>query len=637
MTDGSARKDGIVTLGLLVAAAALHLGLLAYYLPRGLFASGQPILEFDYSLHAYQVTRALAAFQQTGRLWGYDPSSLAGQPVNAVEDLTSKSLELFVLAATRLGARPWGAFNAYILGAHLALPLGAWASARCLGFTRPRAAATTLAWVVLWFFDSFLHWCWHIGMISWSLASVLSILVVALCHRAFTTRRPTTYAALVLCAATLCLVHPFAVLTVALPLGALYVRAFGRLSSREHAALAAGVALSASTVLVWVGPALLLRDGVTRIDEFLWPTARYVVLDSFDLLKDMLMTGQPLRTGFRLVAFVLAGHAVLRWARDGDSRALPLGVLIASGVVFAYGMGYVPALRQTQPYRHIAPATLAAGLAAASLLPEGRLWPWPSTQGREARLALALAAVVGIPHLSRTVLHYLPSLVPAQSALVGFTRRGPAVDGTNQEPPPLRMGHELAPPEYEEIGRVATGAFSKGRVAVVHDWVLAEYLTTFTELPVVGGIPQRNVPQVAAHPLRHDLAPSKGQDDDPFSRYLTQYAVEAVITSGDMGWMDARDDLLDLVASVKTHRIYRVKHAPSYFQQGEGRVVAQKLNSITIADFVGPEAVLRFHWIKTLRCRPDCAVERAAADRDLAGFLRVRNPPSHFEIYNAVR
>ncbi len=57
----------------LAIAAAIHLALLAYFIPRRLVFSGSPILGFDFALHAYQVDRALAAMQTTGHLWSYDP------------------------------------------------------------------------------------------------------------------------------------------------------------------------------------------------------------------------------------------------------------------------------------------------------------------------------------------------------------------------------------------------------------------------------------------------------------------------------------------------------------------------------------------------------------------------------------
>lgn len=635
MTERASRNERRATAMVLVTALALHIGLLLYYLPKKLFASGKPIGEIDYSLHAYQVSRALTAFRETGKLWAYDPFCLAGQPANVFDDLTSKSLELFVLAATRLGLPPWTAFNAYVLSMHLGMPAIAWASARLFHFSRLRASITTLLWVLLWYFDSFLHWCWYVGMISWAAASVLIVLIVGLAHRAFQDRRPVYYALLIVTTAAACIVHPFVVLTLALPLGVLYARSFRSLSIREHCVLVSGVLVSASTALVWAGPALALREGVTRVDDFLWPGLPYVLFDWIDLLKDLLMTGEPIRTGFRVLAFVLAGFSLHAWVKRRDSRAIPLATLIVGSFAMAYGTAYVPALRQTQPYRQIAPATLAAALAGADVLPDVLSRSSLSGLSARARVALVVAMFVAMPHLSRTVLQYLPTLVPKQLPASVDTRPGPAENGTNLEPDPVVMGYSVSPNEYHLVQKHLVERFSgAGRIAVPLDWVLAEYLTTFSGLPILGGIPQRNVPQVAAHPMRHDLRPS-GPGDDPFTRYLEEYAVAAVVTNATHGPIDDRLDVLERTATFGAYRVYAVKHTPSYFDRGEGRLVAQKLNSISVEDARGTEVVLRFHWLKTLRCRPDCTVDRAPADRDVAGFILVKNPPSHFEIFNA--
>jgi hypothetical protein len=54
---------------------------------------------------------------------------------------------------------------------------------------------------------------------------------------------------------------------------------------------------------------------------------------------------------------------------------------------------------------------------------------------------------------------------------------------------------------------------------------------------------------------------------------------------------------------------------------------------------LGPpaEVVLRFHYLETLRCRPDCRVERFPVAGDRVGFIRVPDPRPELEIYNSYR
>ncbi|HVW29329.1 MAG TPA: hypothetical protein VHC69_28375 [Polyangiaceae bacterium] len=613
-------------------AAALHLGFLAYFLPFRIWKSRLPVLEYDYALHAYQVDRALRAFEAHRHLWSYDPFVLAGQPAGAVEDLTSKSLEAFVIGAHAVGIAPWTAFDVYVLLVHLAVLPSAWAAARLFGLDRTSSAVTMLFWVLAWWADSFLHWCWYIGMISWAAASYLVVLVVALCHRALRDHRARTYAALALAAALVTLVHPFAVLTLVAPLLVLYGRAFRRLASWEHAALFGAAGLALATTLVWIGPALAFRHYIGPIDAFLWPTASYALTDWLGLLRDLAMTGEPVRTAWRSAFFVLAALGVVALGRARDDRALPFALLIGASVALAYLSGYSSLLRQTQPYRHIAPATLTAALVAALVVV--RLVRAHERFGPEVRAALLVAALASAPALARDLVGYLPGLLPHREPSRATFRPGPGEFGSSDERAPPFMGHTTPSPDYERVASAVRAIVANtGRVAAV-DWVLGEYLATFGNVPTLGGIAERNVPHVAAHPLRHDL--TKANDtDDPVARYLDEYAVSAVVTKGDTPLFDTRSDLLDLTTVVGPFRVYRVRRAASYFSEGAGHVAEQGLNFIRVTDARGEAVVLRFHFMETLRCRPNCTVTRAAADRDSVGFVAVHDPPSTFEIYNA--
>jgi hypothetical protein len=172
----------------------------------------------------------------------------------------------------------------------------------------------------------------------------------------------------------------------------------------------------------------------------------------------------------------------------------------------------------------------------------------------------------------------------------------------------------------------------RGRVMVIQ-WVLGEYLAASTTLPILGGLRERNVPHVDAHPMRHD--PEGMKKPEGLAQYLERYAVGWVLVDGEFGPLDVRRDLLQPAESVGGFRIYRVRAEPNYFVKGKAEIAGQALNSIAVKDAVGPELVLRFHWMETLRCRPNCSIERAPEPHDRVGFIRVPNPPPAFEIYNA--
>ena len=304
----------------LLAVVALHLGMLAYFAPPREVLSKEPVLTIDYALHVYQVDRALGAFRQAGALWAWDPLLLAGQPAGVTEDLTSKGTELFVIGASALGIHPGFAFNLFILLVLMAVPAAGWASGRLFGLDRWACLGVMLLWVLLWFFDSFLHWSWWIGMISWSFVCYASVLFVGMLYRGLERRSLGWLGALVPFAFVLTLVHPFAALTVAVPCLALYVRAFKELSLEHHALVVLIAIGGASSVLVWIGPFLRFQHYVGDADTFFNATLSFFVYDSFDLLKDGRQTGGPLRALVRTLCFAGAGFCLWRWKKAGDRR-----------------------------------------------------------------------------------------------------------------------------------------------------------------------------------------------------------------------------------------------------------------------------------------------------------------------------
>ena len=205
-----------------VAVLLLHLVLVWHVAPPSKMLSADPVADIDYPLHYYQVQQALRAWNGWGKLWGYDPLQLAGHPIGALEDLSSKSLELFVIATTRLGLHPARGFNLYLLLVHLLVPFVGFLAARLFRLSPWQATAVSLLWVLMWFFDSFLHWVWFCGMVSWGASSYLIVLFIGLLYRAFDattgkTQSRLLWPAVALLASLLALLHPYAALTLLAP------------------------------------------------------------------------------------------------------------------------------------------------------------------------------------------------------------------------------------------------------------------------------------------------------------------------------------------------------------------------------------------------------------------------------------
>lgn len=610
----------------LAAIFALHFALLTWFAPPRVLFSKEPVAVVDYALHAYQLDRALTAFRESGRLWGWDPLVLAGQPAGVAEDLTSKGTELFVIALRSLGVHAGFGFNLFILVVMALVPFAGWASARLFGLDRAASAVSVLLWVLLWYFDSLLHWTWWIGMISWSFAAYGAVLFVALLHRALEERRTRWFAALVGLAPVLAIVHPFSGIALLVPGAAMYLRARKSLAAREHALLWLAVLAGAATALIWIFPAYRFKHYVDTADSYFNARLEYLFYDLFDLLKSSDDTGAPVRTVVRTLCFAAGGIMLWRWRKQGDRRALPLASLALWGIGYAYLAAYTSAGRQTQPYRQIAPAMLAAAIPAAALLRELCSAESLRRLDRSAKLLLVLALVAVVPRFARTVLFFLPGLLPIQ----------PNAGVVLSEPKPFGARLSHASPEAQELRAwLMDHAAGRGRIVVrgvypTH-WVLAEYLAASTRLPILGGLEHRNVHHADAHLFRRARAGNPPGAE--LQEYFDTYAVGWVVLAGEYGALDYRQDYLEPVAKVADHRVYRVRKEPSYFLRGSGRVTEQVMNRVKVEDASGEDVVLRFHWFEPLACRPDCVVERFAIPGDRVGFIRVPNPPRSFEIY----
>jgi len=614
------RDKALLALG---AVVALHLALLAHFAPPRVLFSKNPVVMIDYALHTYQVDRALTAFRGWGKLWGWDPLVLAGQPAGVAEDLTSKGTELFVIGLRALGVHAGFAFNLFIAIVLIAVPFVGYASARLFELSRRDAVIATLLWVLLWFFDSFMHWSWWLGMITWCFAAYGSVLLLALVHRAFESKRAIWYLPIIAFAPVLALVHPFSAITLLLPGLWLYARAFRSLPRAHHALLAVAVLAAGATVLIWIGPALRFRHYVDSADTYFNATLDYLFFDTFDMMRNSDHTGAPVRTILRTLCFVAGGAALVRWRRAGDRRVLPIASLVLWTLAIAYLAAHTSAGRQTQPYRQIAPAMLAAAIPAAALL--GDLLSRKSLAALDGRskLLIGLAAVLFVPRFVRTVLFYFPDAIPASvaSQLV------------ENEPKPWAA--KLAPagePAVAVRQWLEQNHHGRGRV-VIQPWVLGEYLAAATRLPTLGGLEHRNIHQADAHLFRRSQSGDlPGQE---LGDYFSTYAVGYVVLVGKRIALEERHDVLEPVATVAQHRIYKTRSEPSWFMRGSGRLVEQSFNKLSVEDAKGDEVVLRFHWLESLACRPDCKVERLPIAGDRVGFIRIASPPPSFEIYNA--
>jgi hypothetical protein len=204
------------------------------------------------------------------------------------------------------------------------------------------------------------------------------------------------------------------------------------------------------------------------------------------------------------------------------------------------------------------------------------------------------------------------------------------------------LGHNYTPRytydeqnEWENVlAWIAAHDDGQGRW-LIQDQALGEYAMARTGAQVNGGFLVRNLEHSDANWFRRAGAPP--YREEALAEYLRTYAIRWVVLQKYTldPWWDQHPELVTRAGFVDGWIFYQV-HVGSSLLSGRGRAAAQ-LNRISITRTNPNEDVLvRYHWMETLRCRPDCEIERVPVDGDRVGFMRVLAPhPRDFVIENA--
>lgn len=619
-----------------LALACVHAVLVRYYFGSAMLAA-IPYSRGDFATHAEQVRRVLEAFETAGQHWAYDVQLLAGAPNGVLFDADNKGWELWTWALVRLGVGEGTAYNAFVLAIHVIMPFCVYASARLMRLDRAAALTTTGLAILLWGFDSFTRWMWFIGTVSYVFVAYFALLPLALFHRWIEDRKPGFALGCAISLAVAHLVHPYIFFILVGPMVAEYIRAGLLERSLSWVDHVITLAIAALTLVVngwWLRTALRFFHYILDSAHFEQSGLQFIVYDVLGLLLDPMTQGWigP-RTAVRLLCLFAAVLALRAWRRSADRRRLPFVVLLLVLAGFAYLGGYTP-VAQIQPYRHALPLGFALLIPAGWWLTQtARERPWRGMQTGQRTIVLLLL-VFALQHLLRDMLYFFAPSLPDRQVL----------DDGRQVPLGM-LGHAVTPgytyeeqPHWEQlVAWVAERDDGQSRW-LVQDQVLGEYLMARTEAQLIGGFLVRNIEHSDANWFRGEgLEPP--YDAEHMRRYLQTYAIRWVIVrKQEMSpWWDAQTQLFSRAGFVNGMIIYHVK-GPVSLIDGKGKVQAS-INRIEVTGSrPDQDVILRYHWMETLACTPDCQIEREPVAGDRVGFMRIPAPhPRDFAIENTYR
>jgi hypothetical protein len=561
---------------------------------------------------------------------------LAGQPEGTIFDADNKGWEVWTYALYRLGVPKGTAYNTYLLGIHLLVPLVMFLAARLFGIGRFASLFAALLGSLLWFFDSFMHWVWWVGMAAYASAAYFVVLPFAFFYRFVQERKLRHAIGAALTLALAHLNHPYSFFVLAPGLGTLYLVNATSFARREHL-LVFGIALFTVGVnAYWLYAALVHWHYILDSAYFGQTGFSYLVADVFGILINTSDTGViGTRASFRFFSFGLALLALVLWRRERDPRFAPFAVVL--GVVFALSyMGpYIPHAGQIQPYRHVAPLCFVSALGAAGFVEQLVASGAIKAAALPVRLSFVAFAIVAFQLFGRDMLYFVPELAPPVQ---------PMIDGAT------------SPISEHGYGRVASGAghvsyrlpwaFDRSKAVVrwiekhtaTGDRVLVDYpqlgerISWRNDVEVLGGFLQKNLAHAYANFFRAFPEPVP---DHTVTDYLSTYAVRWVVLNHRRPDLE-RSPWLVLADEVNGTRIYRNRVAVSPIRRGGGRLRA-RTNLIEVwASDPKQDLVLAYHFHEMLRCRPDCRVEREPHPLTRVGFIRVPAPhPRDLVIWNS--
>jgi hypothetical protein len=634
--------DRRVSFGLCAAALiATHLSLLSYFVEISRLFSAEPMGGDDFETHIAQTYRVLEGLEHFGKSWVYDIKLLAGQPEGTIFDADNKGWEVWTFLLYSLGVPKGMGFNLYILGAHVGCPLALFLAARLFGIGWFASLLAAFFGSLLWFFDSFNHWAWWVGMVAYGSAGYFVVVPMACFYRFVQDRKLRHAIASAVLLALAHLNHPYSFFVLLPALAALYLQHRRTFVRREHLLVAGIVLFTLAVNSYWLYAAFSHWHYILDSAYFGQTGPSYLVADFFGVLLSPSDTGViGTRASMRFMCLALAVVSLALWRRERDGRFAVFTATIGVAFALAYFGPYIPYAGQVQPYRHVVPlgyvSAIAASAAVERVFTSGAL----ATAAASLRWVMVVAVLMVVQLIGRDALYFMPDLVPQVRPAIDGVRSPVTEHGygwMDEKNGITHVAYRLPRGEYyrlsmHELTRWLEKNTETGDRVLVDAPPVGERLAWRTDLEVLGGFRQMNIEHAYANFFRQFEQPVT---HDQVTEYLSAYAVRWVILHARRSDLERSPWLTKVKELSGGLRVYRNRVAVSPITLGQGRLRARTNRIEVWASDPAEDLVLSYHFHEKLRCTPDCRVEREPHRLSRVGFIRVPAPhPRDFVIWN---
>ena len=604
----------------LVAAATLivQFVLAAITLPLSEIASELPLFHIDGAYHWYNM-KVAANLALTGNAVGYDPFFNAGF-VDGIHYYVSGRLPALMAALFSPGIDEIPLYKAYVFGSSVLAPLCIVGAAVALRLAPREAAIASALGIAMWWV-SYLRWYFTAGMVGYVTTCYLAVLFIALLFRELDRNRRSWVPVWLGLFGAFCFFwhqhFPFAVAIAVLA----YLAVRGRELEypRTLVTLAIVAAVSLIPNLPWIYETLRYHEGYAE-------NATQNLVDANMLWRELLGKLGDNARGSKVYPLLLLG-ALIACVRPGDARRRGLWTaFLASAValeLLAYLGSAVPLIGKIQPNR----------FAPAGYL----LLCIPAACGLDA----LFRAIVDRVSRARLAAGALGVLVLGAAAVLAWEVRSEVTTGPHARygatPPQVRPLGEDSAWVLQWLERKTTAdqrVLFENSLGRVHDGAhMAGYYAYRSQREFIGG-PYPFMNFAAAW---DDVAFGKRLADIPIARmreYFSLYNIGAIIahSPGAKAYFD-RMPGVRLDATHGALHVYTVEGESSYFLAGSGRVVERGHNRLTLSDLVGPEVVLKYHYVPGMASDPPVRIDGVRMLDDPNPFVRIKEPPPRLRLY----
>jgi len=603
---------------------SLHFFKISYWFHKIDFSTGLPIINVDFIQYYARAIRAQEFISRSGRFWGYDPFQSAGN-VSGLYNEVGNYLTNYI-CHWLLPLLPITRTLLFIELISLAL-----ISFTILAVVKNFGGSSNVSWTAFGFvllgwgvLEPLTAYVIHGGIIWFQLAMFFSIWHVSLFWKWVQTRELRILVWFTVVTSLMFQLHPVSLIIVSLPDILILSLSLKSLRGRHYLLMVFALAFVLATNLYWMKPYFAFSYWHRTAPYQYSKGLRYLQL--LNPIRSNYF--ESMRSVFHIIVLIFSFFS-LRQTRCFDSKlkVVLLTWLFWLGMITIYG-SKIFWIKTLQPARYEFPFWLLLYVVCAFSF-QSFLKRWAQEKGNQILLF-------------GTLLFFVVTLVPRSGRYIRMS--------------PLTT--KLPDHQEKVIKYLSSAGKQEARLLIecreIREPHFVDFIPVVTSQNVVGG-PHPGNHMITRYSLFSGHYIDKGYStitDDPiafnrkmkemteqdFASRLELYNVGTVaaISPCITGILNTWTQILTPFEEVGGYRFYRVNRLPSWFFSGSG-TVSWDYDRIQIEKPSKGKIILKYHWIKTLRAKPEIPVEPIYLLDDPVPFISIDNKTDANEIviYNA--